>query len=273
METPMKSHNFIIANGDTDGLAFKKPDEKPWTETERAALLTELNALMPENIVWKDDKTYRRMIVFAAKNYVMDDGKKVTIKGNSLKATKKAPALRAFIREIIDLLLKDRKEQAIFAYLAKAIEIGKIQDITPWCFKATVTKKVLKPEEHNVFQKKILAAIGTTPVSEGDKVYLFYNEDGSLSLRENFKGSFDKSKLLGALKDTVKVFRRVFDVELFPNLKLKRNVELLASLVPKPEPLNAAEEVASWTEDKKANIQLAFSEKLTLPTGIKVTRI
>lgn len=230
MERPMKSHNFVIVNGDTDSIAFKKPDETPFTEQEQEAILAELNALMPENIVWKNDKHYRRVIVFKAKNYVMDDGKKVKIKGSALKASKKEPALREFIKEVIDLLLKDRKEQVLFAYLRKVDEINRLTDIAPWCFKVTVTKKVLDPQA--TFQKKIREAIGDYPVAEGDKVYLFFKEDGSLCLRENFKGDFDRSKLLGKLRDTMEVFGSVFDVGLFPDLTLKRNQELLASLRP-----------------------------------------
>jgi DNA polymerase elongation subunit (family B) len=233
-EKMMTPHNFIIVNGDTDSIAFKKRDETPFTDQEQESLLAELNSLMPKNIVWKNDKHYRRVIVFKAKNYVMDDGKKVKVKGSALKASKKEPALREFIREVIDLLLKDRKEQVLFAYLKRVHEINNIADISPWCFKVTVTKKVLDPQA--TFQQKIRAAIGDYPVSEGDKVYLFFKEDGSLCLRENFAGDFDRMKLLGKLRDTIEVFANVFDVNLFPDLTLKRNQELLAGLRPPPPP-------------------------------------
>jgi DNA polymerase elongation subunit (family B) len=226
----MTPHNFIIANGDTDSIAFKKPDQSAFTEDEQNALLIELNSFMPANIVWKNDKHYRRLIVFKAKNYVMDDGKKVKVKGSALKGGKKEPALKEFTREVIDLLLKDRKEQVLFTYLRKCYEIESIKDITPWCFKVTVTKKVLDPQA--TFQKKILAAIGSHPVSEGDKVYLFFKEDGSLCMREDFNGEFDKKVLLGKLRDTMDVFGNVFDVELFPDLTLRRNQDLLSAIFP-----------------------------------------
>jgi DNA polymerase elongation subunit (family B) len=195
---------------------------------EQTTLLDELNALMPANIVWKNDKHYRRLIVFKAKNYVMDDGKKVKVKGSALKGSKKEPALKEFTREVIDLLLKDRKEQVLFAYLRRCNEINALTDIKEWCFKITVTKKVLDPQA--TFQKKIRSAIGDTPVSEGDKVYMFFREDGSLCTRENFTGDFDKKVLLGKLRDTLDVFGNVFDVDLFPDLTLRRNAELLESI-------------------------------------------
>jgi len=285
----MKHHNFIICNGDTDSIAFKKPDEKPFTPEERAALLAELNALMPENIVWADDDFFRRFIVCGAKNYILDNGKKVKLKGNSLKATKKEPALREFIREVVDLLLKDKKEQVIFAYLRKAQEISRITDISPWCFKATVTKKVLEPS--TVFNRKIRDAIGARPVAEGDKVYLFYMEDGTLCLREDFKGEFDRMKLLGKLRDTIETFGKVFDVELFPDLTLSRNKELLAELglsaknppvatvAVKPltseENIEAcAKEVTTWPKWKVEAIKGTLSEPtINPPTGVKLVRV
>lgn len=254
------SHNFIIANGDTDSISFKKPDEKPFTPEEQEALLEELNALMPKGIVWKNDKFYRRMIVLAAKNYVLDDGKKITFKGNSIKATKKEPALKAFIKEVIDLLLKDRKEQVIFLYLKKAMEISTLIGIDGWCFKATVTKKVLEPT--TTFNQKIKDAIGNTPVSEGDKIYLFYREDGSLCLRENFAGNFDRVVLLRKLKDTMKVFRNILDVDLFPNLTLKRNEDLLTFMI---------KEIASH-EAKISKDITQTKETIKPPTGIILVR-
>jgi len=225
----MTPHNFIIANGDTDSIAFKKPDESPFTSEEQDSLLKELNALMPDNIVWKNDKHYRRLIVFRAKNYVMDDGKKVKLKGSALKGGKKEPALKEFTREVIDLLLKDRKDQVLFSYLKRCLDIGSLTDIAPWCFKVTVTKKVLDPQA--TFQKKIRAAIGDTPVAEGDKVYMFFKKDGSLCLRENFTGDFDRSKLMKKLRDTLEFCENVFDVDLFPDLTLNRNKDLLNGII------------------------------------------
>jgi hypothetical protein len=222
------NHHFIICNGDTDSIAFCKTTEKPFTDEEQASLLAEINSLMPAHIEWKNDKVYRRLIVFAAKNYVMDDGKTVKIKGSALKASKKEPRLKEFIREVIDLMLKDKKDQILFAYLKVCREIMELKDMTPWSFKVTVTKKVLDPQA--TFQKKIKAAIGSFPVSEGDKVHLFFREDGSLCRREEFNGECDRKVLLGKLRDTMEAFGKVIDVELFPDLTLKRNAELLESL-------------------------------------------
>lgn len=223
------NNNFLLVNGDTDSIAFKKRDEKPFTPEEQETILEQINSLMPQHIVWKNDKYYRRFIVCAAKNYILDDGKKVTIKGSGLKATKKEPALREFIKEVCHLLLKDRKDQIFLLYLSYVKKIMKLEDISQWCFKATVTKKVLEPS--TTFNQKIRTAIGTRSVSEGDKVYLYFRQDGTLSLREDFKGDCDKIVLLGKLRDTVEVFSSVFDTELFPDLTLARNKGLVDEIL------------------------------------------
>lgn len=254
---------FILCNADTDSISIKKSDEKPFTPEERSTLLAELNARQDALIRWEDDGHFRKFIICAAKNYVLDDGKKVKIKGNSLKATKKEPRLREFINEVIDLLLKDRKEQIIFAYLGVVREILNLKDIAPWCFKATVTKNVLK-DDATVFNTKIRTALGKKAVSEGDKVYLFYKEDGSLCLRENFAGECDKSVLMGKLRDTLEAFGKVIDAELFPDFTLKRNKELLVELMPVPAPKD------DWKEVACQNITNILKSP---PIGVKVTRL
>lgn len=265
------SHNFVIANGDTDSIAFKKPDQTAFSIEERRELLKEINGLMPHGIEWKDDDHFRRVIVFKAKNYVTDNGKKVKVKGSALKGSKKEPALQTFTCEVIDLLLKDRKEQVIFAYLQKANEIMALTDITPWCFKVTVTKKVLDPQA--TFQKKISAAIGSTPVSEGDKVYLFFKEDGSLCLRENFSGEFDRSVLLGKLRDTMDVFGNVFDVDLFPDLTLKRNQDLLPKLSPNQPQVDKSAELNLSATLPPLNHSGQFIFDTNSPVNLKISSL
>lgn len=223
----MTQHNFELVNGDTDSIAFKKPDETPFTVEEQDALLAEINALLPEKIRFENDKHFKRFIVLKAKHYILDDGKKIKIKGGGLKAPKKPKALKSFIMQYVDELVKGRKDHLMHIYWTMAQQILDIKDITDWCFRVTVTKKVLHPSEKAAFQHKIKAAIGSTPVSEGDKIYFFYNEDESLSIREAFKGEYSKDRLLGSLKDTLKVFDQIMDTDLFPDFTLQRNREML----------------------------------------------
>ncbi len=223
----MSQHNFIVVGADTDGVAFKKPDQKPFTAEERAFLLNEINSEMDELIRWEDDGVFKRQIVVKAKNYVLqDESGKVKIKGSGLKATTKEKALQTFIKELIDLLLKDRKDQVFFLYIKYTKEILNIQDISQWCMKKTITKAVLHPERTQ--EQRVLDALDGMDINEGDKVYLFNKTQDDLCVQEKFDGTYDVETLLSKLYDTLSVFETVLDIETFPDFSLKRNQKLLA---------------------------------------------
>lgn len=218
--------NFVIVGGDTDGLAFKKPNQKPFTPEERAEILKSLNEEMDELIKWEDDGVFKRQIIIKTKNYILQDEKnKVTIKGSALKATNKEPALKEFIDSIVGLLLKDRKDQILFLYMQYAKEIKDVKDISRWCVKKTVTKSVLNGTRTN--ETRVLEALNQDEITEGDKVYLFFEEKKKLTLRENFKGVYERDLLLAKLYNTLKVFKTIIDIEMFPNFKLRKNKGLL----------------------------------------------
>ena len=144
----MTQHNFIIVNGDTDSIAFKKPDEKPFSQEEQDSILAELNALMPKNIVWKNDKHYRRVIVLKAKNYVLVtyEGKK-TFKGSSLRSRADERFGRRFLGQAVDLLLAENRTElaALYADLQAKIESRElgIEDIAR---RERVTEKTFSSE-------------------------------------------------------------------------------------------------------------------------------
>jgi hypothetical protein len=106
-----------------------------------------------------------------------------------------------------------------------------LKDITDWCSKKTVTKKVLHGERTN--ETRVLDAIGNKHVQEGDKIYVFFKTPEELCLRENFDGTFDRDILLGKLYDTLSVFDTIIQMDLFPNYALKRNIEMVAGPQPK----------------------------------------
>jgi hypothetical protein len=222
-------HNFKLVACDTDGIAIKKADEKLWSDEERAEILGALNSRMDELIRWEDDGVLRRQIVVKTKNYIMQDPLgKITIKGSGLKASMKEKALQRFIKELVDLLLKDRKDQVLFLYLRYVKEILNLKDITDWCKKVTVTKAVLNPDRTN--EQRVADAIKNASVNEGDKVYLFNVTPTELCVREDFKGVYCVDTLLGKLYDTLSIFETVIDISIVPNFTLKRNKKLLDDL-------------------------------------------
>lgn len=218
--------NFELVAGDTDGLAFKKSDGKTFSPEERQAIVGALNSKMDELIRWEDDGVVKRQLVIKTKNYVLqDESGKIKIKGSALKATTKEKALQRFIQEVIDLLLKDRKDQLFSLYFKYANEVLDLKDISEWCVKKTVTKSVMNPERTN--EQRVLDALEDSEYSEGDKVYMFNKTATELCLRDDFDGTYCVDTLLKKLYGTLAIFETVIDIELFPNFCLVRNREML----------------------------------------------
>lgn len=222
----MKTNSYVLVGGDTDGIAFKKPDQTPFTDEERSALLEELNSLMPEKIRWEDDDQFPVQLNVKTKNYVLVNSKGETkVKGSALKASNKEKALKAFVREIIELILTDRQDQILSLYNDYANRILAITDITLWCSKYTITKAVLTGK--GAAQVRIREALRGRPVQEGDKVYQFFLSDDQRCMLEDFDGNYYSKKLLEKLFKTLKVFSKVIDINLYPNYALKKNRKLL----------------------------------------------
>lgn len=225
------SHNFELVGGDTDGLAFRKPDHSPFTKVERTYLLKELNELMDNLIHWEDDGIFQCQLVIKAKNYVLvDEAGKTKIKGSALKATTKEKALQEFVRNVIQLLVHSNQHLVHSMYLEYAKEILRMPDISRWCSKKTITDAVLKNARTN--ERRVREALKGKPVQQGDKCFMFFKTPTELCLQENFDGTYDASILLGKLYDTLTVFETVLENELkeIPNLALKRNKEIVEGL-------------------------------------------
>jgi hypothetical protein len=224
-------HDFILGPVDTDSISFCKPDMSPFTEEEREALLNEINALMPSGVQYADDGYFETAIVIKAKNYVLWDGKKLKYKGSAIKATTKEPALQQFIKDIIQIILDNRETEVIHKksqqlYMNYVSEIMDVKDIKRWSSKKTITDKVLKNERTN--EAKVRDAISDSEYVEGDKIYVYFKEDGSLGLVENYNNDHDRTKLLKKLHSTVKTFETVLPVkELFINYSLVKTYKTL----------------------------------------------
>lgn len=212
---------YKIVNADTD--SFSICDFK----SDKQDFLNRLNDIYPELIKWEDDGLYKKFVIVKAKNYVLFDGDKVKIKGSGLKGTMKEPALREFMKDVIDALLTDKQHEIIniYEHYVKLISNITSTNIKEWCSKKTVTKSVLNPQRTN--EQRVLDAIGDKPVQEGDKINVFFMEKDKLCLLENFNDVYDKDKLYEKLFKTIKIFENVLDITDFRNYKLKRNKEFL----------------------------------------------
>jgi DNA polymerase I len=218
--------SYVLVNADTDSISYAKSDNSAFTETELDNDLVDINSRYPSRIRWEDDGYYSCVIVVKAKNYILQtpDGK-VKMKGSALKATTKEPALREFINRMIKLMLEGGTtyKEVYWEYVQ---EILNVKDIRRWVSRKTISDKVLDPQRTN--EQKIKDIIDNTEYVEGDRVYVYFKDDGSLGLAENFDGNYSKPKLLKKLFDTSTVFSTVLPVkELFINYSLVRNYKLL----------------------------------------------
>ncbi len=223
---------YKIISGDTDALNFCKPDQSPFTPGEQQELIKHLNDMFP-GFTWELDGFFSRQINLAAKNYIMmDEQGKITYKGSSLKSATLEPALKEFLKEIINSLLYDKNDFTEI-YNKYVLMIHNITDIKPWCSKKTISDKTLTNDREN--EAKIKRAIEGTEYVEGDRVYLFYTEDKELCLAEKFNGNYDKKTLLKKLFKTSGRFwdeTTVLSKDLFLDYSLKRkNVKELEKLL------------------------------------------
>lgn len=226
-------YDFQLINADTDSISICKKDGSPFTEEEEVRLLKELNSLFPETIEWDDDGTFEKIIVIRIKNYILYDGKKIKIKGSALKASTKSPALKEFINGLINYLVYNdeiKDEELVRIYNSYVKEVANIKEIKRWATRKTISEKILEGERTN--ESKVRDAIEGTEISEGDRCYMFYKEDNSLCLVEQFDGNYNKDRLLKNIHDTVCVFDTILDCKtLFPNYALKKNKAKLEELL------------------------------------------
>lgn len=232
---PTLQHDFIIGPSDTDSISFCKADQSEITLEERKSLLKELNDISPDKILWEDDGYFAKVVALRAKNYVLFDGEKIKIKGNSLKATQKSPAMKEMLKKFVDAIVKIDdievlKETLKDLYTGYMLEINNVTDIKRFSVRKTYTSKI--DDAERTTEVKILKALEGSDYREGDRFYTYFKTDDSISLVENFDGDYNKTRLFKNLYDTVETFDTILPVkELFINYSLKRNLQYLPGYV------------------------------------------
>lgn len=221
------SHNFKLANADTDSISFCKQDGSEFSEEEQEGLLKELNSLYPPRIRFEHDGIFKRVLILRKKNYALWDGKKLKIKGSGLRDTKREKAIQELIKEMIECLIFE-KSNPLEIYTRYIKEAMDVKDINRWSCKKSITQSVLEPKRTN--EKKVLDALQGTEYSQGDKRHFFYKLDGSLCLVDKFDGEYDKIRLLKRIYNTIEIFENVIDSAVFIKYHNKKNRTLLEQL-------------------------------------------
>jgi hypothetical protein len=251
------NHNFVIGPCDTDSVSYCKQDMSPFTSEEIDNLLSEIKQLSPEFMEWEDDGYYDTCIVLRAKNYVLWDGKKKSIKGSAFKTSSKEIALKEMMEEMIDAMIFRKEDQLTDIYHKYIKEALNVTNISRWAQKKTITRAILdcasgpsRKNESNVWD----AIKGEQDIQEGNKVLIYpviLGKDvqaGRISEKTG-KPLKDKSKEITGLKlikywnddqncdkliervyDTVCIFEKVLDMNKFVNYGLVKNKKLLETL-------------------------------------------
>ena len=89
-----EGRGYDLVNVDTDSFSISNGKKASKEEFDKE--IEELNSIYPEHIVWEDDGTFENVIVIKAKNYVLDNGKKIKYKGASVTDQKKNQHLENF---------------------------------------------------------------------------------------------------------------------------------------------------------------------------------
>lgn len=222
-----KNKSFVIVNADTDSISFCKQNESEISQEEQTSLLNDINDTLPDLIKYEPDGYFKTVVVVKAKNYILWDGEKIKYKGSAIKATVKEPALKQFIKDIVDSMINKRNDY-INVYNRYVKEILNIQDIHRWANRKTITPAVLKALRTN--ELKVKNAIEGTEYMEGDRAYFYYDANDELKLVENFNGDYNKDRLLEKLYKTTLSFNTIIPKGTFINYSLKRSKELLKEI-------------------------------------------
>lgn len=237
--------NNIIANVDTDAISICKPDMSPWTKEEQDILLKALNEQFPELIKFDHDGIFSKFLVLKSKNYVMIDEKgKRKIKGSALKDQKASKKILQFKNEVIDAILNEQNDQIINIYHKYVKETANISDVKPWSKKLTITEKIFHCKGHEVMDKETKKEKGIRKnetslydavkhkdgIQEGDKVWVYYNNNDGLTLAEEFDGQYDRDSFLKNLFTSMQIFKLVIDVSPYLNYTLKKNKKILEEI-------------------------------------------
>ena len=245
------NRHYIMTNADTDSISFKKPFSAKFSEGEKISLMEEINAKLPSMIEYEDDGYFDKFVVVKAKNYVMREAgdTKIKYKGSSFKDSKKEIALKELMFKVIEESIMEDNDDYIQLYENAVQEAINIEDISRWCVKKSITKKVFSSERTN--ETKVVDAIKGKGYRIGDKAFVFNDVDGMkqkkakgelvflksgkpsmeenriLKVKEDFKGHYDKIHYVKRVYKTMLILENVIDKEKLKNYGLKKNFKLL----------------------------------------------
>lgn len=245
---------YSISNCDTDSISFTTG--VALSNEERNGILADLNNQFPSAIRFEDDGFFLRVCILKAKNYILWDGKKLKLKGSSLRDQKKESALREMMDKMIYAIINKEENNLATIYKTYIKECYNIEDIKRWASKKTITKAILNcadDPEARLNERKVYDAVKNIPgLQEGDKVYLYPNivskevvrtelKNGKIKEKvtlvtalksvDNWMEDHDSIKLVDRVVKTADIFSNVIDNSQFVDYTLIKNKSLLEGVV------------------------------------------
>jgi len=172
----LRDAGYIIAEIDTDGIYFSPPPSQQ--DSDEGAILQMLSNTMPPGITVEIDGSYRAMLSYKVKNYVLlNDRDSLIIKGSGLKSRGLELFQRRFMEELFHLLLTGRKEK-IEALYEEFAESFRQHRFPPRMFCKTETLQEapltylarLKEKKRNASAAYELALASGVTYSAGDQI-------------------------------------------------------------------------------------------------------
>ena len=226
----MRLNNFTLVNLDTDSISVCKPDMTPFTKEEDEFLLNDLNSYFPEEIRFAPDGEFDVFVVLKTKNYIMYDGKKIKLKGSSLKSSTLEPALKVMLNEMIEAIVFDRLHALVDIYHKYVRMVLTVSDIKPWAKKMSLSPTTFNSTRTN--ETKVIDAIKGSEYGSGDRIYVYPTNDGKLKLVERYSGDHDVDTFLKKIYKTSQRFETIMDTKtMFVNYALKGKKQQLEELL------------------------------------------
>lgn len=238
-------NGFTLVNADTDSISITI--QRTLSGDEQNTYIEALNSNYPTLIRFTNDGYFNKVIVLKAKNYIMYDGKKIKLKGSSLKDQKKEPALKEMLDKMINCLVYENPKEAVNVYNDYIKECMHVNNISRWAAKKTISKAILNcatDPEARENERKPYEAIKDIKVQEGDKVYLYpaiLNTEIETKQFKNgnvkqtvikttglrrvdvWKNDHDVDKLIERVYDTASILAPVLDMNGFIDYTVKKN--------------------------------------------------
>lgn len=202
MAEQLEAMGLVVIEIDTDGIYFQYPDGFPIDAIP-------FTMILPEGINVDMDEPYKCMVAVKAKNYVLVTDKEIKYHGNSLRSRKDEKFGQEFLKDVIDNLISGRIDQIYDRYHNyQSLILNREIDIKDLVARERVSDKTFTSS----MKKRLAEAASAADATEGDYIYTYNREDGSLGLEEQYDSDENRFYYLERLYKFAQRIQPVLDI-------------------------------------------------------------